>query len=69
MKGREKMNDCSARHRNKIKEGVKCCIRTIRNCNSCPYLGNCNQLQEDILRMIQREEIDATDWSGLQGGF
>lgn len=63
------MNDCSARHRNKVKEGVKCCIRTTRNCNSCPYFRNCNQLQEDILRMIQREEIDATDWSGFQGGL
>lgn len=63
------MNDCSERHRNKIKEGVNCCLREIRNCNSCPYLGDCNQLREDILRMIRREEIDATDWSGLQGGF
>lgn len=63
------MNDCSERHRNKIKEGVKCCIQIARNCNSCPYLGDCAQLQEDILRMISREEINTTDWSGFQEGF
>jgi hypothetical protein len=61
--------NCSEQHRNKVKEGVKCCIRVMRNCASCPYLCNCNQLQEDILSMIRREEIDATDWSGFQEGF
>ena len=61
--------NCSAQSRNKIKEGVKCCIQAIRNCNSCPYLGDCAQLREDILSIVRREEIDATDWSGLQGGF
>ena len=61
--------NCSEWHRNKIKEGVKCCIQEIRNCNACPYFNDCNQLQEDILRMIRREEIDATDWSGFQEGF
>jgi hypothetical protein len=63
------MNDCSERHRNKIKEGVKCCIQVVRNCNSCPYFGDCAQLREDILKIIHREEIDATDWSGFQEGF
>lgn len=63
------MNDCSKRHRNKIKEGVQCCMRVVRNCNSCPYFGDCDQLREDILKMICREEIDTTDWSGFQGGF
>ena len=63
------MNDCSERHRNKIKEGVKCCLREIRNCNSCPYFGDCAQLLEEILSIIRRVEIDAIDWSGFQGGF
>lgn len=61
--------NCSEWYRNKIKEGTKCCIQEIRNCNSCPYFGDCNQLQEDILRMIRREEIDTTDWSGFSGGI
>lgn len=61
--------DCSAQSRKKIKEGVQCCLQEVRNCNSCPYFGDCAQLRKDILSIIRREEIDATDWSGFQEGF
>lgn len=59
--------DASKAHRNKVIQGVKCCINeNMRNCNACPYLNNCNQLKQDILTIIYREEIYNTDWSGLK---
>lgn len=66
--------DASKAHRNKVIQGVKSCInKEACYCKACPYYNNgllrCDELQEDILRIIRREEIDATDWSGLQEGF
>ena len=66
--------DCSAQNRKKIIQGVECCLnKEGRNCKVCPYYNygylRCSELQEDILRIIRREEIDATDWSGFQEGF
>ena len=66
--------DASKAHRNKVIQGIKICInKEACYCKACPYYNNgllrCDELQKDILEIIYREEIDATDWSGLQEGL
>ena len=68
------MVDCSAQRRKKITQGIECCLdKNGRNCKICPYHSfgyfRCEELKEDILRMIRREEIEASDWTGFQEGF
>lgn len=66
--------DSSKAHREKVIQGVKCCVNlNASKCGACPYYNNglfkCDELQQDILSIIRAEETSYEDWSGLQGGF
>lgn len=40
-----------------IKKGLVCCIEN-NECKYCPYLGNCNELEEDALDYIKQLETE-----------
>ena len=46
--------------RNKVQEGVKCCMQIDPNCNKCPYddidLRCISNLRNDVISIIQLDE-------------
>ena len=56
-------------YKEKVIQGVKCCIQQKKKCSDCPFYHNCDELREEVLHTSATESYQFEDWSGLQEGF
>ena len=56
-------------YKERVIQGVKCCIQQKKKCNECPFYNNCDKLREEVLHTFIVESYQYEDWSGFQEGF
>ena len=60
-------------YKEKVRQGIKCCIQQKKKCRECPFYNNgnyqCDELREEVLHTFITESYHFEDWSGLQGGL
>ena len=56
-------------YKERVIQGVKCCIQQKKKCNECPFYNQCDKLREEVLHALSLSLISMRTGQGFKKGF